>query len=151
MKLPTAVGEADLVHQLVDQEDPAPASFEQICSVERIRHAGDLESWARITDEEQHVPGVFVRDQTLDQLRRIALTAMLDGVSQCLLQRQLNLELMADDAWLVAEHLRDPAGPCADCCGGWGNHDFELGGRAEWQRRAEAPRRLEPILQLLDE
>jgi hypothetical protein len=76
---------------------------------------------------------------------------MLDGVSQCLLQRQLNLELMADDAWLVAERLRDPVGHCADCCGVCGNHDIELAGRAEWQQRAEAPRRLEPILQLLDE
>jgi hypothetical protein len=151
MKLPTAVGEADLVHQLVDQEDPASAYFEHVRSFERVRHTGDLESWARITHDDQHIAGVFVSNETPDELRRIALAAVADGIGQCLPQRQLNLELMPDDAGLVPEGLRDPVGHRADGCGICGNHDVELAGRAEWQHRAEVPRILERIPQLLNE
>src|SRR5262245_17421134 len=76
---------------------------------------------------------------------------MSDGVGQRFLQRQLNLELMADDAWFVAERLRD-----AGCHGTYrggvgGNHDIELAGRAERQEGAETLRTLEPIPQILDE
>ena len=114
MKLSTTVGEADLVHQLVDQKDPASASFEDIRSLERVRYVGDLESRTRIPHDDQNIARVVIGNDTLDELRRIALAAMEDRVGQCFLQREFNLVLMPDDAGLVRERLRDSVGDRTD-------------------------------------
>jgi len=57
MELPAVIGEADFVHQLLHQEDPAPARLQNIVAVERIRHAHEVESTARITHDNAHVAG----------------------------------------------------------------------------------------------
>src|SRR4029450_6373799 len=132
MKLSTAVGEADLVHQLVDQKDPASTSLEHIRSLGRVRYVGDLESRTRIPHDDQNIARVVICNDTLDELRRIALAAMEDRVGQCFLQREFNLVLMPDDAGLVRERLRDSVGDRTDGGGFCGNHDVELAGRAEW-------------------
>ena len=131
-KLSTTLGEADLVHQLVDEKDPASASFEHVCALERVRHPGHLKSWPRITDDDQHVARVIVRHQTLDGLRGIALAAVADRIGERFLQRQLDLELMPGDPGLIPERLRDTFGHRIDSDGVSGNYDVELAGRAEW-------------------
>ena len=47
LHLAAAVGEADFVHQLVDQEDAPAAALEHVLALERVRHRRRLEARAR--------------------------------------------------------------------------------------------------------
>ena len=47
LQLAAAVAEPDLVHQLVDQEDAAPARLEHVVGVQRVGHAARVEACAR--------------------------------------------------------------------------------------------------------
>ena len=100
MQLPPTVGEANVLHELVDQEDSASVSLEQVGFIQGVCHGGDVESRAWITNHDQYIARV-VRDATLDGLRPIALAAVADGIGERFLQRQIDLELMPDDPGLV--------------------------------------------------
>ena len=94
----------------------AAVRLQEVGAVERIRHAHDVESTARITRTTAHVAVFLASDAAADGFRGIALAAMTDGVCQRLLERRLDLEL-APEADLAPVCLGDALGHGPDGAG----------------------------------
>lgn len=108
VKFPTTVGEANVLHELVDQEDSASVSLEHVSFIQGVCHGGDVESRAWIPNHDQYIARV-VRDATLNGLRPIALATVAEGIGERFLQRQIDLELMPDDAGLDPSACSTPS------------------------------------------
>ena len=89
---------AHLVHELVDQVDPASAGREEILAHDRARDRGRVEPRTGVSDDDQHAACVIACHAALDLFRRVVAAAVLDRVGERLAQGELDLELAARGA-----------------------------------------------------
>src|SRR4030095_16713971 len=78
--LAAAVLEADLVHDVVDEEDAAPTLPQHAGAREGGRHRRDVEPRPRVPDDDQQLAGLVAGDAALDLLARVVVAAVLDRV-----------------------------------------------------------------------
>ena len=151
LDLPAVVRELHLVHELVDEVDPAPAVAQQVGALPRVGDMGRVEASAGVADDDHDLARLVAGHAALDALPGVALAAVLDGVGQGLPQRDLDLELLPRRELHPAHHLHDPVAEGRGGRGVRGDHHVELAGRAQGDEAAQLLDVVEGLPQLADQ
>jgi len=111
--------EADLVHQLVNEENAAAVMGIYILTAQRVRNFYGIEAGPGIAHNDEHAVLFIARNATLDPLGGVVLTTVENGVGECFTQGGLDLKFLASSTFHAAGHFHDALyhGTNAGCVG----------------------------------
>src|SRR5215469_14360770 len=103
----TVALKADLIHELIDQEDATSVVGIYILAHERVGQFFRLEAGARVANHNEHAALLVAGDATLYALGGVVLAAMEDGVGKGLAQGGFDLKFLAGSTFHTPGHLHD--------------------------------------------